>query len=92
MYWLVGLMSFAILGLIVSGILLEARPHYTPRIRRWYKPAMGTQLLTFVGAQLGLLILGVTDAMAETEVVVDSITGIEVEADTDSDGHVLSAP
>jgi len=32
MYWLVGLMSLAIIGLIVSGILLEFRPGYAPRI------------------------------------------------------------
>jgi V/A-type H+-transporting ATPase subunit K len=76
MYWLVGLMSIAILGLVVSGVILEMRPRYAPRISRWYKPAMGTQLLAFVGAQLGLLILGVTDAMAETEVVAESITEI----------------
>ncbi len=30
--------------------------------------------------------------LTQDGVVVDSITGIEVEADTDSDGHVLSAP
>lgn len=67
MYWLVALMSLAILGLIVSGILLEIRPHLSLRIRPWYKPAMGMQLLAFVGAQLGLLLLGVSDAMAATE-------------------------
>ncbi|MEA3277945.1 MAG: ATP synthase subunit C [Pseudomonadota bacterium] len=76
MYWLVGLMSFAILGLIVSGIFLEMRPNYAPRIRRWYKPALGTQLLAFVGAQLGLLILGVSDVMAETEVITEAVTEI----------------
>jgi hypothetical protein len=26
MYWLVGLMSFAILGLIIGGLVLELRP------------------------------------------------------------------
>jgi V/A-type H+-transporting ATPase subunit K len=67
MYWLVGLMSLAIVGLIVSGILLEFRPRFTSRIRPWYKPAMSVQLLTFLGAQLGLLVLGVSDALAETE-------------------------
>jgi V/A-type H+-transporting ATPase subunit K len=76
MYWLVALMTFAILGLIVSGVLLEMRPHFAPRISRWYKPAMGTQLLAFVGAHLGLLILGVTDAMAETEVVIEELREI----------------
>ena len=73
MYWLVGLMSFAILGLIVFGILLEMRPNLSLRVRGWYKPAMGTQLVAFVGAQIGLLILGIDSAFAETEVTVDVI-------------------
>lgn len=64
MYWLVALMSFAILGLIVSGLLLETRPGLAARIRPWYKPAMGTQLVVFVGAQLGLLLLGINEVFA----------------------------
>jgi V/A-type H+/Na+-transporting ATPase subunit K len=76
MYWLVALMSFAILGLIVSGIALEIRPNLSLRIRPWYKPAMGMQLLAFVGAQLGLLLLGVSDAMAQTAEVATAVGGI----------------
>jgi V/A-type H+-transporting ATPase subunit K len=64
MYWLVALMSVAILGLILSGIALEMRPALARRIRPWYVPAMGTQLAVFVGAQLGLLLLGMGDAFA----------------------------
>jgi len=67
MYWLVALMSLAIVGLIVSGIVLEIRPNLSLRVRPWYKPAMGMQLLAFVGAQLGLLLLGISDVMAATE-------------------------
>jgi V/A-type H+-transporting ATPase subunit K len=76
MYWLVALMSFAILGLIVSGIALEIRPNLSLRIRPWYKPAMGLQLLAFVGAQLGLLLLGVSDAMAQTAEVAATVGDI----------------
>jgi V/A-type H+-transporting ATPase subunit K len=76
MYWLVGLMSFAILGLIVSGILLEMRPGLATRIRPWYRPAMGTQLVAFVGAQLALLILGIDQAFAQTEVAVEVVKEI----------------
>ncbi len=50
MYWLVALMSAAILGLIVAGIALEMHPALSHRIKPWYKPAMGTQLLTFVAS------------------------------------------
>lgn len=76
MYWLIGLMSLTILGLIVSGILLELRPIYAPRIRPWYKPAMSVQLLAFVGAQLGLLAFGVSDAIAETAEIAVTVTEI----------------
>jgi V/A-type H+-transporting ATPase subunit K len=76
MYWLVGLMSFAIVGLIASGIFLEMRPSFAPRLRPWFRPAMGTQLLVFVGAQLGLLVLGISDVMAQTEVVAETVTEI----------------
>lgn len=67
MYWLAALMSIAILGLILTGILLELRPGLSLRIRPWYRPAIGTQLVAFVGAQLGLLILGIGDALAAPE-------------------------
>jgi V/A-type H+-transporting ATPase subunit K len=74
MYWLVALMSFAILGLVVFGILLEMRPDLATRIRPWYKPAMGTQLVAFVGAQLGLLLIGINDAFAETAAASAAVT------------------
>jgi len=64
MYWLVGLMSVAIVGLIATGIVLDARPAFAPRLRPWFRPALGLQLLTFLAAQLGLLFLGISDAMA----------------------------
>lgn len=70
MYWLVGLMSLAILGLILSGIVLEMRPGLGTRVRPWYRPAIGTQLITFVAAQLGLLIVGMDQALAETAAAV----------------------
>ncbi len=65
MYWLVALMSVAILGLLVTGIALEMRPAGTFRAPVWLKPALGTQLIVFVGAQLGLLLLGINEVLAE---------------------------
>lgn len=67
MYWLVALLSLAIFGLIACGVLLELRPTLTTRIRPWYKPAMGTQLVAFVAAQIGMLLFGVHDAFAASE-------------------------
>ncbi len=70
MYWLVAMMSLAIVGLIFAGVVLEMRPALASRIRPWYRPAMGTQLIVFVGAQLGLLLLGINDVMAQPEATV----------------------
>ncbi len=77
MYWLVVLMSFAIAGLIITGIALEMRPVASPlRLPRWTKPAMGTQLVVFVGAQLGLLLLGVNDVFAQE--TGSAVEGLEI--------------
>jgi V/A-type H+-transporting ATPase subunit K len=65
MYSLAALMSFAIIGLIATGLYLELRPNAALRLPRWSKPAMGSQLLVFVGAQCGLLLLGINEVLAE---------------------------
>lgn len=73
MYWLVALMSFAIIGLIMTGITLEMRPaRPLLRLPRWATPAMGAQLVVFVGAQIALLSFGIGEAFAEvdTEIAV----------------------
>lgn len=67
MYWLVALMTLGILGLIASGLYLELQPQASAASRRWHKPAIGINLLVFAGAQLGLLLLGIQDAMAQPE-------------------------
>lgn len=67
MSWLVALMSLAILGLIVTGILLEWRPRFSAPIRPWFKPALATQLVVFVSAQFALLVFGIQDALASPE-------------------------
>jgi V/A-type H+-transporting ATPase subunit K len=70
MYWLVALMTAAIFGLILTGLYLELRPAQAVRMRAWFKPAMATQLMVFVGAQLGLLLLGMNEVFAEEVVEV----------------------
>jgi len=77
MYWLVALMSVAILGLIVSGLYLEWRPRFVASIRGWYKPALGTQLVVFVGAQLALLLLGINDVLASPETAGAAAEGLK---------------
>jgi V/A-type H+/Na+-transporting ATPase subunit K len=65
MHWLVGLMSFAIVGLIATGFYLEFRPALSPSLRAFFKPALITQMTVFVGAMLGLLAFGISDAIAQ---------------------------
>ncbi len=68
MYWLLGLISMSLLGLIATGIYLEMRPiAERRRARRWFKGTVGVNLLTFVGAELGLLLLGIQEVMAAPE-------------------------
>ena len=70
MYWLVALLSLAILGLVASGVVLEFKPALARRARRWYPPVMVTQLVAFAVAQVGLLLLGFNDALAAPEEAV----------------------
>ena len=65
MYWMLGILSLSLFALIASGIYLEMRPPNASKttVRRW-KGVVGANLLTFVGAQVGLL-LGIQDVMAE---------------------------
>jgi V/A-type H+-transporting ATPase subunit K len=74
MYWLAALMSFAIVGLIATGLYLELRPNAVLRLPRWSKPAMGGQLLVFIGAQFGLLLLGINEVLAEEALEVVEIS------------------
>ena len=71
MYWMLGILSLSLFALIASGIYLEMRPPNASKttVRRW-KGVVGVNLLTFVGAQVGLLLLGVQDVMAEQAAAV----------------------
>ncbi len=66
MYWLLALMTISLLGIIAAGIYFEIRP-LPPgaSARRWLKGGVGVNLLTFVGAQVGMVVLGIQDVMAE---------------------------
>ncbi|HDK37630.1 MAG TPA: ATPase, partial [Thiolapillus brandeum] len=66
MYWMVMLLSFSLLAVIGTGIFLEIKPPTPgPATQRKWKSVVAINLLVFVGAQVGLLILGMQDAMAE---------------------------
>jgi len=59
---MIGLMSLAIAGLVITGLYLEFNPH--PPLARWHRPLIGGNLLLFVAAQGGLLLLGAQEVMA----------------------------
>ena len=62
MYWLIGVMTLIIVGIIVIGIMLEIQP--ARGLRAWFKPTLGANLLLFLGTLAGLVSLGLEEAMA----------------------------
>ena len=66
MYWLLALMTVSLLGIIAAGIYLEIRP-LPPGAdaKRWLRGGIGLNLLTFIGAQVGMVMLGLQDVMAQ---------------------------
>jgi V/A-type H+-transporting ATPase subunit K len=64
MYWLIGLMTLAIAGLVVTGIYLETAPEKRAKAARWFKPAIGTNLVIFVTAQALLVFMGIEQVLA----------------------------
>ncbi len=65
MYWLVGLITMSLVGIMALGVYLEMRP-LTQRLQppRWLKGTVGANLILFVAAEAGLLFIGVHDALA----------------------------
>ena len=69
MYWLIGLMTLGITGLIATGIYMEMNPQKSEKNRQWYKPALGINLLLFIGAQAALIFFGIQEVTAAPAVV-----------------------
>ncbi len=63
MYWLLALMTCSLVGMIAMGIYLEMRPFH--QAQTWFKSTVSVNLLTFVVAQIVLLLLGIQEVMAE---------------------------
>jgi V/A-type H+/Na+-transporting ATPase subunit K len=76
MYWLLALMTFSLLGMIALGLYYEFNPpsKQAPAARKRMQGILATNLLLFVAAQLGLLLLGIQDVMAATPVVANEIS------------------
>src|SRR4029079_1305806 len=66
MFWLIAAVFLDLIGTLALGIYFELRPSaHGARARRWWKGALGGNLLVFVGASISALMLGVHDALAQ---------------------------
>lgn len=66
MYWLIALLTLALVGIVCAGMYFELRPlRRDSNARRWLKGALGANLVVFVLAQVGLVLLAVRDVMAQ---------------------------
>jgi len=65
MYWMVGLITLSLVGIMALGVYFEMRPlTQRPEPPRWLKGTVGANLILFVAAEAGLLFMGVHDALA----------------------------
>jgi len=62
MYWLIAVMTLGIIGIIITGFMMEMQPAKVAR--PWFKPTIGVNLLVFVVAQAALLFMGAQEVMA----------------------------
>jgi len=70
MYWLIYFMCLNLLGILAMGFYFEIYPLSKPaKVPRWLKSTVAVNVLTFVGAQLGLLLFGIQEVMAEPTAV-----------------------
>ena len=69
MYALIALMTLAIAGLIITGIYYQRRPDRGVKQARWFRPAIGANLLLFAVAQGLLMFFGAREVMAAVESV-----------------------
>jgi V/A-type H+-transporting ATPase subunit K len=65
MYWMVAIMTASLLGVVGMGVYLEYRPVVRPPRVPWLRGAVLSNLILFFAAEMGLLFLGVQDALAQ---------------------------
>jgi len=66
MYWLIAMMSLSLLGIISVGVWFEFNPAATGiKTPRWLRQALGINVISFVVAEIGMLVLGMNNVMAE---------------------------
>ncbi len=66
MYGIIGLVTLSLVSIMAMGIYYEWRPAAAGSpVRRRFKWVLGVNVLTFLAAEVGLLLLGVQDALAQ---------------------------
>jgi V/A-type H+-transporting ATPase subunit K len=66
MFWLIAALFLNLIGTLAAGIYFELRPIADgARARRWWKRALGGNLLVLVVACVSALMLGAHDALAQ---------------------------
>ena len=68
MYWLTGLMTLGIVGIIAAGIHFDRHRLRESGRSRWFRTVIGGNLLLFVTAEALLLFIGAREVMAATPV------------------------
>lgn len=68
MYHLVTLLTVAIIVMIMAGLYWHFNPMPADQARRWLKPTVGTNIVLFLGAQVALMAIGISEAAAEPAV------------------------
>jgi V/A-type H+-transporting ATPase subunit K len=65
MYWLLALMTVSFLGILALGTYFHMRPLPADgEPRRWLQGTVGLNLITYFGALVGILFLGMHDVLA----------------------------
>lgn len=77
MYWMLGLLSFGLFGMIATGVYLELQPARRVKnaANRW-RGLVGANLIVFLVAEMGLLLFGVQDVMANTAAEAATVTEV----------------
>ena len=78
MYWIITLMTMAILGTIATGIFMEILPDKGVGGRRWFRPVIGGNLILFITALAGLVLFGIGDVMAAAGTEVEGVKEISI--------------
>lgn len=79
MYWWVGLITVSLVGPMALGVWFELRPSTPTGIsRRRLKGLLGVNLLTFVVAEIGLLLSAIPMAMADPTVAAGGVHEVSV--------------